>query len=159
MAKKLNIEFEKLLELAYRIDFFSAMEKKQSVSVLKQLKGDLYLYNRQEKIINEGDEDHTLFIILSGEVSVEKGSKQFSALGTLIGGDFFGEISFIRGTKRMTSVFAQKETIALQLSQKKFTVLDLEVQILIKDKVIEKLITRLNDMNAKVLDLRNLPLL
>lgn len=155
MGKKLNIKYEKLLDLAGRLNFFDTMHMEQCINVLKHLNADCYVYEKEDKIINEGDLNNDLFIILSGEVTVEKGKDPLSKVGTVEGGDFFGEISFIMGTNRITSVFACRETIVLQLSQEKFTALDSAIQVLIKDKVIRKLILRLDEMNSKLLNLRN----
>ena len=156
MGNKLNIKLEKLLDLAGRLNFFDTMSKEQCIKVLKSLNADCYVYKKEDKIINQGDLNNDLFIILSGEVTIEKGNDQLSKVGTVSGGDFFGEISFIMCSKRTTNVFACRETIVLQLSQEKFTALDSAIQVLIKDKVIRKLIVRLDEMNNQVLQLRNL---
>ncbi len=155
MAKRLKIAFGKLLELTHRLDFFDTMDEVQRVKVLQSLEGDLFVYEQGEIIINEGEQKNHLFIILAGEVTIEKGCDEFSTVCSVKGGDFFGEVSFIMGTGRIASVCAQRETIVLQLSQKKFTALDIEIQILIKDKVIRKLISRLDEMNQQVLKLQN----
>lgn len=156
MAKRLKIAFEKLLELTHRVDFFETMSDIQRVKVLQSLEGDLFVYEPDEIIINEGEQKNHLFIILSGEVSVEKGGDECSVVCNLKGGDFFGEVSFIMGSKRIASVYALRETIVLQLSQRKFNALDIEIQMLIKDKVIRKLIYRLDEMNRQVLKLQSL---
>jgi len=156
MAKKIVIPFEKLFKLTHRLDFFDTMDESQRIDILKYLNGDLYVYKKHELIINEGSKDCDLYIILSGNVSVKKGEDEFKAIGALTSGDFFGEISFITGEKRMSSVYAQEETIVLHLSQEKFHHLDTSIQILVKDKVILKLIARLDKMNRRVLKLRNL---
>ncbi|MDF1881913.1 cyclic nucleotide-binding domain-containing protein [Sulfurimonas sp. MAG313] len=156
MAKKLEISFDKLLELTHRLDFFNIMNEGQRIRVLKQLNGDLFVYEVKEYIVDEGSMDSDLYIILAGNTRVEKGKDEFCALGALTSGDIFGEVSFVTNEKRMSSVMALEETIVLQLSQKKFSSLDLEVQVLIKDKVILKLIARLDKMNRRVLKLRNM---
>lgn len=155
MANKLNITFEKAFELAQRLDFFSTMNVPQCTRVLKQLQGDIFVYKKGETIIREGAEDTSLFIILSGLVTVQKGDDELKAVGKVSSGDFFGEISFITGAKRTTSILACEDTIVLHLSQKNFERLDIATQILIKDKVILKLISRLDKMNSRVLQLRN----
>ena len=156
MAKRLDIKFEKLYELTNRLDFFNTMNKPQRIEVLKYLGSELYVYDNQEAIIHEGDDDNALYVILSGHVGVKKGEDEFSAIGALESGDIFGEVSFITGDKRMSSVYAHAETIVLKLSQKKFNILETELQMLIKDKVIFKLIARLDKMNRRVVKLRNM---
>lgn len=155
MANKLNITFDKAFELAQRLDFFSTMNGHQCTRVLKQLEGNSFVYSKGEVIIREGTEDSALFIILSGVVTVQKGNDELKAVGTVSSGDFFGEISFITGAKRTTSILAREDTIVLHLSQKNFNSLDIATQILIKDKIMLKLISRLDKMNSRVLQLRN----
>lgn len=155
MAKTLLLTFEKLSDLANRVEFFSTMNEHQRVKVLKQLEGEVLAYERAETIIEEGADDCEMYIILSGLVTVQKGEEEFTAVGALREGDFFGEVSFIMKSKRMATVVANEETILLRLSQEKFTSLELAIQMIIKDKVLRKLILRLNTMNQYVLKLRN----
>ena len=156
MAKKIEISSEKLFELTHRLDFFNTMTDSQRRDIIKYLNGDLFVYDAGEAIINEGSTDCDLYIIFSGNVSVKKGQDEFRAIGALASGDFFGEISFMTSEKRISSVLAQEETILLHLSQEKFCHLDIAIQVLVKDKVILKLITRLDKMNRRVLKLRNI---
>ena len=153
--KVLNLPFEKLFELTDRLDFFNTLEKHQRIKVLKQLSGEVFVYNEGQIIIEEGSSENELFIILSGSVNVLKGQAQFTSVGTIKAGDFFGEISFIMRSKRTANVVAKEKTIVLRLSQDNFSTLDITVQSLIKDKVMIKLVTRLNSMNLAVIKLLN----
>ena len=151
--KTLDLPFEKLFELTDRLDFFNTLQKHQRIKVLKQLSGEVFVYSDEQIIIEEGSTENQLFIILSGSVNVLKGQEQFTSVGTIKSGDFFGEISFIMRSKRTASVVAKEKTIVLRLSQDNFSTLDIMVQSLMKDKVMIKLVTRLNNMNHAVIKL------
>ncbi len=155
MSKKLIIDFEKILDLSHRVDFFDAMTHPQKITVLRKLQTDLYFYEQNETIIKEGESDTKLFIILSGKVRIDKGDNDHTALAILEGGSFFGETSFSMATKRISSVNAYPETIVMVLTRQKFSELEPEIQILIKDKIIQKLILKLSQMNDQFLKLCN----
>ncbi|MDH5464728.1 MAG: cyclic nucleotide-binding domain-containing protein [Thiovulaceae bacterium] len=153
--KVLDLPFEKLSKLTERLDFFNTLVIHQRIKVLKQLSGEIFVYSEGQIIIEEGSSENELFIILSGSVNVLKGKEQFTSVGTIKAGDFFGEISFIMRSKRTASVVANEKTIVLRLSQDNFSTLDIMVQSLMKDKVMIKLVTRLNNMNHAVIKLLN----
>jgi len=70
-------------------------------------------------IINEGEQDGSLFVIISGEVRVvknlgQKGEKCLRTLGSLC---YFGEMALIDDLTRSASVVASKDTKALCIDQ------------------------------------------
>ncbi len=151
--KPIQINFEKIFQLAERLPFFDTLSSHQIIKVLKQLEGEVFVYKEGDLIIEEKAKDHELFIILSGSVTVHKGEEQFTAIGIVKAGDFFGEISFIMGSARTASVSANEETIVLRLSQEKFDSLEIIIQSQVKDKILRKLVARLDIMNRAVLKL------
>ena len=148
--KSIDIAFDNLLELAERLSFFDEMKKYQMVKVLRNLEGHVFVYEKDDCIVLEAEKDTELYIILSGDVIVQKGLQEFSAIGKILSGDFFGEISFIMGTPRLATVVANSKTIVLRLSEENFSNLEPMVQIRIKDKILKKLVTRLHTMNESV---------
>ena len=152
--KTIMIEFNKLLDLAQRLSFFSTMKSHEITRVLRQLNGDIFVYEKDNLIIKEGEKDCDFFIILSGEVTVIKGKEAYGSVGTIKAGDFFGEISFIVHTPRLATIIAAEKTIVLRLSEANFTSLEPAIQLQIKDKIIQKLVSRLHLMNQMVLKLK-----
>ncbi|KIM09337.1 MAG: hypothetical protein KU28_01555 [Sulfurovum sp. PC08-66] len=151
--KPLIISFEKLDDLAKRVNFFNTMRDHQRSRVLRQLSSNIYAYKKGEQILREGDDDTDMYILLSGSVTVAKGKDEFFPLGTIVAGDFFGEISFIMKNRRLASVVANEDCIVLRLCDEHFGTLELPIQMAIKDKILVKLITRLDKMNKQVIEL------
>ena len=65
-------------------------------------------------IIHEGDEGRGLFVVLSGEVDVQKGD---TPLATLRAGDVFGEMALIRGGETSATVTASAQSTVLFLAR------------------------------------------
>ena len=67
-----------------------------------------------ETIIQEGEADNSLFIVITGEVEVYKGDTQ---VGQLREGDSFGEMGFMGGNiNRTASVIASSEVMLLRIN-------------------------------------------
>jgi len=59
-------------------------------------------------VVKEGDEATGLWVVLSGELDVVQGEEPFdTVVGTLRGGDTFGEVGLLRGGAATTSVLAR----------------------------------------------------
>jgi len=83
-------------------------------------------YADGEAIIHEQDkEDPWLYFLLSGEARVSKDGVDIAILDTM--GEIFGEMSFIDGRARSTSVFAMGKTVCLAVNTASKHRLDTEV--------------------------------
>jgi CRP-like cAMP-binding protein len=72
-------------------------------------------------LIREGDPGRGLYVLLAGEVEVQKGEEPFEqTLATLRTGDVFGEIALIRGTPATATVRAARPTTVLFLAREYF---------------------------------------
>jgi len=76
-------------------------------------------YPKGEMIISEGEQDGSLFVIISGEVEVvknlgQKSEKCLRRLGSLC---YFGEMALIDDLIRSASVVARKDTVVLCIDQ------------------------------------------
>ena len=87
---------------------FSPEEKK----ILSTLQSDIYNFNANEVIIQEGSTDRYFFILLTGVVSIVKNTSEVT-IAKLMGGAIFGEISYISKRSRTTSAIAGGDVIAL----------------------------------------------
>ena len=70
-------------------------------------------YKKGEYIIQEGDEDHSFYILLSGIVSVEKNELSIDHLQA---GDCFGEMGYLTKTKRTASVRSSSDVSLIQVN-------------------------------------------
>jgi len=70
-------------------------------------------YKKGEYIIQEGDEDYSFYILLTGIVSVEKNGHHIDYLQV---GDCFGEMGYITKAKRTASVIANADVYLIQVN-------------------------------------------
>jgi CRP-like cAMP-binding protein len=74
--------------------------------------GEIESYNPGEPIVSDGSLGDALFLILSGQVAVHRGSQTFA---TLAAGEFFGEMSLVEPAPRSASVSAMSATFLFRL--------------------------------------------
>ena len=80
------------------------------------------VYAAGEFVIKEGDTGETMYLIVSGEVSVVKGQGQdqeieLARIGT---GDYFGEMALVDDIVRSATVRTEKESCFLVLHKQEF---------------------------------------
>ena len=68
-----------------------------------------------DKVIEEGQDDARIFILLTGELEVRRGSETLGLLSQ--SGEVFGEVAVISGEKRMADVVATSPTLCLVIDQ------------------------------------------
>jgi small-conductance mechanosensitive channel len=75
-------------------------------------------FGRGERLIEEGAEGNSMFVLLRGTVNVSV-AKNGSAIrvGTLNSGDCFGEMSLLTGERRMATVRADGDCYVLEISK------------------------------------------
>lgn len=73
---------------------------------------DVLTFGEGDAIVREGDPGETLFVVLSGQGRVIRGDRK---VGSVMPGDFFGELSAIDGGPRTASVTAETPVEVLRL--------------------------------------------
>lgn len=73
---------------------------------------DVLSFAPGQSIVTEGDPGETLFVVLSGQGKVTRGRRK---VGSVMPGDFFGELSAIDGGPRSASVVAETPMHVLRL--------------------------------------------
>ena len=96
---------------------FSAFPKEALEELLAST--NLRSYQEGDIIVTEGEEGHSLFLLVSGEVKVftrgERGEHiQLAELGA---GDFFGEVSLLTGKPRTATITAKSVVNAIELTK------------------------------------------
>ncbi len=96
---------------------FSAFPKEALEDLLAST--NLRSYQEGDIIVTEGEEGHSLFLLVSGEVKVftrgERGEHlQLAELGE---GDFFGEVSLLTGKPRTATITAKSVVNAIELTK------------------------------------------
>src|SRR6059058_1578586 len=95
---------------------FQCLSDDQIDSLVKQ--SDLNHFGRGERVIEEGAEGDSMFILLRGaaEVSVAKNGSTIP-VATLRSGDCFGEMSLLTGEKRSATVKAEGDCYVMEISK------------------------------------------
>ncbi len=114
---------------------------KLKVSHQKFQKGDI--------IINEGDADSSLFLLIVGTVLIAKDDNQ-TPIARLSPGDIFGEMSFLTKKPRHSSAIADEDVLVIRMDDDFFSKIGLSMKDKIKDYFIDLLIARLDRMNEAV---------
>ncbi len=137
-----------ILPIVNRLGFFNsftAEEKRQVVSDDAHFR----VYNPGEMLIRQGHSDQSLFIILTGKVNITEGAGG-TFLAVLKAGDILGEMAFLTNTRRTANVVARESVIALKLDRVLFEQLTPEIREKFKDKIIEKMVARLDAANKEM---------
>jgi CRP/FNR family transcriptional regulator, cyclic AMP receptor protein len=71
-----------------------------------------------QTIVREGDPGEALFVVLEGQAKILRAGKR---VGTVIPGDFFGELSALDGGPRTASVIAETPIRVLRLFRRTLT--------------------------------------
>lgn len=102
------------------------------------------------KIVGEGDEDRSLWLLLSGEASFHRDGME---LGRARGADHFGEIALILGRRRSATVRAETDVEAARLSPEAWRMLrqdDPSLALLVAEVLFSGVTDRLNSMTDHV---------
>ena len=80
------------------------------------------VFQPDETVIKEGEPGETMYLILEGEVSVNKGQEQGREieLDRISAGDYFGEMALFEDIPRSATIRTQKETRLLMLHKREF---------------------------------------
>ncbi len=149
MERIISLDRSKIISIIDRLDFFDRFTVLEKHKILA-LHTQFYVYQQGEYIIKEGGYDGAFFILLDGAAEVIKQNSP-KILDMLEPGDFFGEISFLTGNPRTASVVASERSIIIRIDQRMLDRLEADIREKIKDKIIEKLVRCLINMNEALL--------
>ncbi|MEO7731778.1 MAG: cyclic nucleotide-binding domain-containing protein [Kofleriaceae bacterium] len=96
--------------LLERHPLLAKLEPAQLARIAKA--GEIESYNAGERIVADGTLGDALFLILSGQTAVHRGSQTFATLGA---GELFGEMSLVEPVARSASVTAMSPTFVFRL--------------------------------------------
>ncbi|WP_428268068.1 cyclic nucleotide-binding domain-containing protein [Haliangium sp.] len=128
----------KKIEVLLRIPMFSSFDYKELVKFLEL--GELRTARKGEAVIREGEEDATMYVILTGRAEVFKGDHLVNRLGP---GDYFGEMSLIDQVPRSATVVAIQPMTFMVLERERFFKL-LQSDARIATKVFWAFVQKLN---------------
>jgi small-conductance mechanosensitive channel/CRP-like cAMP-binding protein len=113
-------ELEQRQECLKPLELFASLTSEELTQIAPKL---IYApFGRGEVLTRQGGEGHWLYIIQSGQVSVQfqNDSGQIREVRQLGPGDFFGEMSLLTGAPRTATVIALSDVICYQLDKQTF---------------------------------------
>jgi CRP/FNR family cyclic AMP-dependent transcriptional regulator len=137
MAKDLYIARLKAVPL------FASLSKRELALLLRQ--ADHMRYPARYRVVREGSNGEEFWMVLEGEVGVERGGEQVAKLGP---GDFFGELAVIDSAPRNATVVSTTPVELLVISRQRFWA-TLEGSPTLMRKIIVGLARRLHELDAK----------
>ena len=115
MGTKINEKTsQEILRLINNIPFFASFnltERKEFAALNNQV----IEYSDKSAIVEEGQTDMAVFILLKGEVIVTRNDLPKVVINTLTLGALFGEVSFLTQTPRTTNIFAKSKAKVLKM--------------------------------------------
>lgn len=158
LASDLARAFEQLLEVPQeniteqekfgavkQLDFFVGFPDAEVWEIVRA--GQWQEYRDGQDVILEGELDDSFYIIVHGEVSVQKLGKQ---LRTLYAGDCFGEMGYLAKTKRTATIAAIGVTSLLKLNSTVISQVSLNCQVRFLKVFLRTLIHRLSVTTERV---------
>lgn len=137
---------EELLGYINQIPLFNDFTAEEKKEICKS-RNSVVTYRKGQAIVRQGDMDFSLFVIMRGDVCLTKSEKPNFKITVLKQGAVFGEVSFIKPRPRATNAIADTDVMAMKLDGELLEKAGSSVQGKIKDKVIEMLIKRLDNIN------------
>lgn len=105
-----------MVKLIRSVSLFKSFNTEELYTLLRLT--DTLHFNSHEFIFQEGDKDHSLYIIIRGSVQIMKtiNEEEDIELAFMRTGDYFGELSLIDNEPRSASVRTFEETEVLRLT-------------------------------------------
>jgi serine/threonine protein kinase len=128
-----------LLSYIKDLPFFSTFAENQIDQILSAC--DLVKVEKGETIIQEGEIDDSFYILISGQVVVQTGSKKLAVLEK---GQCFGEMAYLTGEARTATIITKEECILLKIVSTLLNGLPEDIQLLFFKNFTQTIIKRLS---------------
>jgi len=127
-----------LLNYIQDLPFFNNFTESQMNKILSA--SNLIKVERDKTIIEEGEIDDSFYILISGYVMVQKGSKDVAVLEK---GQCFGEMAYLTGEARSATIITKNDCILLKFSSTLLNRLSESIQLLFYKNFTQTIIRRL----------------
>ncbi|MCP5201300.1 MAG: protein kinase [Gammaproteobacteria bacterium] len=144
-APQENITEQEQFLAVKQLDFFDGFPDAEIWEIVRA--GKWQDYKDGAEIIIEGELDDSFYIIVHGEVSVQKHSKD---LRQLLAGDCFGEMGYLAKTKRTATIVARGPTSLLKVNSTVISQVSLNCQVRFLKVFLRTLIHRLSVTTEKM---------
>ena len=144
-APQENISEQEQFVAVKQLDFFDGFPDAEVWEIVRA--GKWQDYRDHDQIIVEGDLDDSFYIIVHGQVSVQKSGKDLRAL---LAGDCFGEMGYLAKTKRTATIVAKGPTSLLKVNSTVISQVSLNCQVRFLKVFLRTLIHRLSVTTEKM---------
>jgi len=128
-----------------RLAFFSDFTQPETWEIMRA--GAWKNFKAGEVVVQEGELDDSFFVIVAGEATVHKGK---TMLGSLKGGDCFGEMGYLNKTKRSATVRAKTDVSVLKVNSTLMERASRDCQLRFYKVFAHTLIERLTHTNERL---------
>ncbi len=104
-------------EVLRGVDLFQALPPEDLQRLSRELR--TRRFGRGERVIEEGQEGNTFYVVVSGKVSVQAPGSS-AEVGRLGRGQYFGEMSLLTGDRRAATVVAAEDAVLLEIDRPSF---------------------------------------
>jgi CRP/FNR family transcriptional regulator, cyclic AMP receptor protein len=137
------------------VPFFANFKPKE-LEDLASRQNLFFKFEENQRIIEEGDTDQALYIILRGSVLITKTMPDKEVTLTKLNqGAVFGEMSLLRLGKRTSNAVADTSTILMGIKLDALEGMDFKLQVKFKDQLLKVVLKRFETVNNKYTELLN----
>lgn len=128
-----------LLNYIQGLPFFNNFTRSQINKILTA--SNVMKFAHGKTIIEEGEIDDSFYILISGQVTVRKGSEELAVLES---GQCFGEMAYLTGEARSATIISKNECILLKFSATLLNRLPESIQLIFFKNFTQTIIKRLS---------------
>ena len=141
---------EEIIKKMEELSFFEKLSNDEK-ETLGSLENHILQFEPFVKILNEGEVDHSFYILLEGRVSLTIDKPPEITVAQLAPGGIFGDITLRSDKPRTNSISSDDDVAILKIDRQLIEKgLDPVLANKIKDQVIDLLVRRLDEMNSKL---------
>lgn len=141
------------VEIMEQFPFFEIFSKEEKETIAS-CSSNIIKFQNGTNLITQGEDDHSIFIILAGNAIVTQDQAPKSVINTLRSGAVIGEMAFLAQKQRSSNVIAQGEVICLKLDGDLLRSLEPHISSKFKDRFIQVLIRRVEKKDEFILKLK-----
>lgn len=140
---------EQILESMTHIPFFKGMDEDELYE-LTTMNANILGFEEGECILRQDEIDKAFYIVLDGSLSVTRNKPPEVFLAQLAPGSLFGELTLRADRPRNSSITADNEVVVLKVNTSLLGKVAPSISSKIKDKIIDHLVQRLDELNNKL---------
>ena len=126
-------------DFVHGVSFFNAFSKNQVRELVTA--SNIVRIGKGKVIIQEGDTDDVFYILISGKVNIQKGSRSLAIVGP---GECFGEMAYLASQPRSATVVAETNCTLMKMKVALLNKSSESVQLLFYQRFAKTLAHRLN---------------